>query len=192
MRIIHPQDVSTLRGIVAATALIGFMSALPMVMIIESGGGGSNAGVVIAWMVIGYLLIPLACLAIFRCHLASPGRRILASFFMSIGAMIPLVTLKGPPLIDVLSFLLIAMLLLFGTWCLLGMLAWPVIIRVWPFRLQDGQTCPQCGYCLRGVTSRVCPECGRGFDANDLGLSEAAFDELTSGAQVDSSVAAST
>ena len=111
---------------------------------------------------------------------------------MRTGAVLPVVIIEGPPLPYSLPFLMIPMTILFGAWCLLGMLAWPVIIRVWPFRLQDGQTCPQCGYCLRGVTSRVCPECGRGFDANDLGLSEAAFDELTSGAQVDSSVAAST
>ncbi len=27
--------------------------------------------------------------------------------------------------------------------------------------LQDGETCPGCGYCLRGLESQLCPECGR-------------------------------
>lgn len=42
-----------------------------------------------------------------------------------------------------------------------------------PVREQDGTLCPGCGYCLVGVAVPVCPECGRGFSAAELGRIEA-------------------
>ncbi len=36
-------------------------------------------------------------------------------------------------------------------------------------------TCPGCDYCLRGNTSRICPECGRGFSFSELGTTREEF-----------------
>lgn len=33
----------------------------------------------------------------------------------------------------------------------------------------DDLLCPTCGYCLRGLASRICPECGGAFDPEALG-----------------------
>ncbi len=41
--------------------------------------------------------------------------------------------------------------------------------------IQDGSTCPECGYWLRGNTSRICPECGRGFSFAELGTTREEF-----------------
>ncbi len=41
--------------------------------------------------------------------------------------------------------------------------------------IQDGSTCPRCGYWLRGNTSRICPECGRGFSFAELGTTREEF-----------------
>ena len=38
-----------------------------------------------------------------------------------------------------------------------------------------GPYCPQCGYCVVGLSENRCPECGRPFTAAELGVSE---DEL--------------
>jgi hypothetical protein len=40
--------------------------------------------------------------------------------------------------------------------------------------------CPACGYCLTGLPRRVCPECGRAFELEEVGMGEAA--EVGSGA----------
>lgn len=77
-------------------------------------------------------------------------------------------------------------------WSLVAHFVWPIILDIAPFRIQDGTTCPKCGYCLRGVSSRICPECGRAFNRHDLGLSKADFDVLVSGIQSTTPTAAST
>ena len=82
--------------------------------------------------------------------------------------------------------------LLTAAWCGIATLLWPVVCRLAPIRVQDGETCPQCGYCVRGVASRICPECGRAFNRDDLGLPEVVFDELVSDAQADTRTAEST
>lgn len=49
-----------------------------------------------------------------------------------------------------------------------------VILRLHHGRLvlQDGKSCPRCGYCVAGVRSRICPECGREFTFQELGTTE--------------------
>jgi hypothetical protein len=39
----------------------------------------------------------------------------------------------------------------------------------WPLR--EGPYCPGCGYCVIGVRERRCPECGRSFTLEELGVS---------------------
>ncbi len=41
---------------------------------------------------------------------------------------------------------------------ILALSAYPVLRRVFPLRLSD--QCSNCGYCIRGNCSGVCPECG--------------------------------
>jgi len=69
----------------------------------------------------------------------------------------------------------------FLVWLLIISGAWLFVEDARPFRIQHGSCCPQCGYCVRGVPSCVCPECGRTFNRDDLGLSESAFEQLISG-----------
>lgn len=45
-------------------------------------------------------------------------------------------------------------------------------------KIQDGHTCAGCGYDLQGNESMVCPECGRRFTVEELGLSAEAFEGL--------------
>ncbi len=47
--------------------------------------------------------------------------------------------------------------------------------------IQDGHTCPGCAYDLRGNESMVCPECGRGFSLEELGVTGAEFAALNPG-----------
>jgi cytochrome c oxidase subunit IV len=42
--------------------------------------------------------------------------------------------------------------------------------RVRPYVRDDG-CCPACGYCLFGVTEQRCPECGRSFRPEEVGMS---------------------
>jgi hypothetical protein len=46
--------------------------------------------------------------------------------------------------------------------------------------VQDGSTCPGCGYWLRGNTSQICPECGRGFSFAELGTTREEFLQVRS------------
>jgi hypothetical protein len=40
-----------------------------------------------------------------------------------------------------------------------------------PLPAKPGPYCPQCAYCLVGTPRMVCPECGRGFTLEELGIS---------------------
>ena len=59
---------------------------------------------------------------------------------------------------------------------LLGMVTGAIGVGVsLPFRRvidQDGSLCPGCAYCLAGLDSQVCPECGRPFTYEELGTSK--------------------
>ena len=55
-------------------------------------------------------------------------------------------------------------------------LAWMLLRYTMPrIVLQDGSRCPVCAYCLIGVTSMRCPECGRPFTYDELATTEAEF-----------------
>lgn len=45
--------------------------------------------------------------------------------------------------------------------------------------IQDGLTCPNCQYCLRGNTTGICPECGHAYTLEELGIAA----EPSAGAQ---------
>jgi hypothetical protein len=49
-----------------------------------------------------------------------------------------------------------------------------LLLQHWQ-RPHGGPYCLQCGYCLIGLPSRRCPECGRAFTPEELGITE---DEL--------------
>lgn len=140
------------------------------------------------------VLGPLPALFWWRIHLATFRRRLYSSFLAAGGlGCVPWLTstiFSIQILFDDGSLKLVCQAIFSGVigiplvamvWTLLSMLAWPIIMRLAPFKIQDGATCPKCGYCVRGVASRICPECGTVFDHTQLGLSPAAFDRLVAG-----------
>lgn len=59
-----------------------------------------------------------------------------------------------------------------------------VVILLLMLRLRQqkrilGPYCPQCGYCLIGLPTRRCAECGRPFTLEELGIDAAALDPAT-------------
>jgi len=55
-------------------------------------------------------------------------------------------------------------------------IAWRVVRLTLPdFVAQNGTLCPKCAYCLIGVESMRCPECGSAFSYEDLETTEEAF-----------------
>lgn len=137
---------------------------------------------------------PLPALFYWRIHLSTFRRRLISSLLTALGlSCVPWITSMiftihilpdGGTLALVYQSIfggIIGIPLLASVWTLLSMLAWPMIMRLAPFKIQDGATCPKCGYCVRGVSSRICPECGRAFNKADLGLSTAEFERLISG-----------
>lgn len=84
----------------------------------------------------------------------------------------------APLLVDVLiersylMFLRPSTFVSFVTLSLLGapfgaiiLVVWTLVFRrvVWAIRIQDGTLCPNCAYCVTGLPSNVCPECGQEF-----------------------------
>jgi hypothetical protein len=49
------------------------------------------------------------------------------------------------------------------------LLIWAGVINEPPKPI--GPLCPSCGYCLLGLTEHICPECGRPFTFEELGIS---------------------
>jgi hypothetical protein len=45
--------------------------------------------------------------------------------------------------------------------------------RVWPAKQWPTRNCPECGYLLVGLSEKRCPECGRPFTLEELGVTEA-------------------
>jgi len=127
---------------------------------------------------------PIVLLIRWRLQVVTPRRRRRAILWTSAGLMLPayafiLVHYAGNPIAVAKTLLFHLALLAFGVLCSLPM--WMIIRRFAAVRLQDGASCPGCGHCVRGVTSQVCPECGRGFDASDLGLALTDFEKLIAG-----------
>lgn len=71
-------------------------------------------------------------------------------------------------LLVILAFAAFAMFALITYWGLIR-LTLPKFIK------QDGTLCPNCAYCLLGVQSMRCPECGSAFTYDDLETTEAEF-----------------
>lgn len=177
MTTILKQNLCPLKSIVMVGGFLGLLPSL-LTWALMSSGGFFEPGLFIGWIVVLYVILPVILLIAFRCHLGTPLRRLLAFLFASIGSALPLYVFALVEEPEAILAGLIVNAALFGLWCILSLLGWSVITRVWPFRLQDGSTCPNCGYCVRGVASRVCPECGRGFTESDLGLSVEQFEQL--------------
>jgi hypothetical protein len=66
--------------------------------------------------------------------------------------------------------------LIFGVGCFLGGVILLRFLQLKPAEMKPGAYCRGCGYCLIGVPGRVCPECGRGFTIEELGVGEEALD----------------
>lgn len=138
------------------------------------------------WTFANMILGPLMAMRHRRAHLATAGRRLVAIFGTSLGLLVLpyTVTLSAAASQQFQGFSWRLPALhagIFAAWVLIGAIAWPIIRHRWPFVIQDGSSCPQCGYCVRGVASAICPECGTRFDHTQLGLSLAEFDGLISG-----------
>ena len=150
--------------------------------------GGTTLTILVA--VISLIIGPTIALVRFRAHLSTPKRRTLASFSAAGGLLcicyaftfIGLAFGGYPQLLAVMGLHGILSIIWLGA----SMALWPFVIRKFPFQTQTGDACPQCGYCVRGVTSRICPECGRGFCESDLGLSTVEFEHLVAGRIEDS------
>lgn len=73
-------------------------------------------------------------------------------------------------------FILFALGLIVVVACVIGRIGEYVL----GFRvvMQNGRICPNCKYDLRGNTSMVCPECGRAFTFEELGVTAAEFAAL--------------
>jgi len=143
--------------------------------------GGTTLTILVA--IFSLLIGPILGLVRFRVHLSTPFRRALASFFAAGGllcicyafTLIGLAFGGYPQLLAVMGLHGILSMI----WLGISIALWPLVFRKFPFQIQTGDACPQCGYCVRGATSRVCPECGRAFNQYELGLSWDEFQQLT-------------
>jgi hypothetical protein len=70
--------------------------------------------------------------------------------------------------------------LVFGVGCYLCGAMLILFMQVKPRKDKPGPYCRGCGYCLIGVPPNICPECGRPFTIEELGVPvEALFPELS-------------
>lgn len=119
-----------------------------------------------------------------RIQLSTPSRRLFATIGATAGVTcVPCLVLildSAHEFHDVVIILLLPAGL-FVLWFLFVSATWLFVENAKPFKIQYEPSCPQCGYCVRGVTSRICPECGRAFCETDLGLSTSEFNSLVSG-----------
>ena len=62
----------------------------------------------------------------------------------------------------------------FGAGLISFLIGWFIlaVIQTRVEKLKPGAFCPGCGYCLIGSTGRICPECGRVFTLEELGIGE--------------------
>lgn len=205
MRIVPPWIVWPQRTLLRNCFVFGLGSFLPATLVTcvlgfwldSSRYPKPNKPIYFGSLLIASVLtaIVFAALIHWRIQLETLRRRVLAILMVAAGAMlVPLLIwivlcatgfLSNP---FASNFTVAALLAWCGAyvslilvWHLLAALAWPLIRRKYKFIIQDGATCPECAYCVRGVASAICPECGSAFDHTQLGLGIEQFDRLISG-----------
>jgi hypothetical protein len=119
------------------------------------------------------LCLPLWVMGRYRFQLETPRRTIFAGAGFGAG-----LSLAGQPLI--LKLLVQGQLglgitaeagcvIVIAISIAITRLAWTWLSSMEPtVWIQDGTRCPSCGYCVRGVASKVCSECGRSFNSHEL------------------------
>ena len=197
MELVWPARIRSIRSLNVHSWLFGAALTIPFLLTtcLLLSVSWSLPGILIVLATVAFvdlIVIPLWGLKYWRFQLATWNRRLRAIFWASTGLLtIPYSTIlvvwvagsRSPNtrMSHVVFNYLGIHLAIIVIWILMSLPAWAVIKSRWPFYFQDGSSCPQCGYCVRGVSSRICPECGRAFDEKDLGLSALDFDNLISG-----------
>lgn len=186
MRIVSPTSTFTMLPLCVFSFLFGVFLFLPLLVLIPIAPylidpvAGRPTFASIAWtyalLAFTTLVGPMLGFIVGRAQIADGIRRTAAILSCSAGVLSPAYLLSASRIIDGGEFEVLFNTLcwhggLCVAWSLIALCLWPIVTRIWPFRMQDGSTCPDCGYCVRGVTSKVCPECGQAFDHSDLGLS---------------------
>lgn len=190
--IVPPRDVWPMRELAISSLMLGFglfvslLCPIPIFLVNWPNTNLFQYAIIGTWTFVNLVLGPLMAMRHCRAHLATTGRRLVAIFGTSLGLLvIPWTTALSAAATSqfrAFSYRLPTLHAgIFAAWVLLAAVAWPIIRHRWPFVIQDGSSCPQCGYCVRGVKSAVCPECGTAFDHTQLGLSTQQFERLISG-----------
>lgn len=190
MRIVRPSEIWSNRILGWRCFIFGFGLFVPILVflvICDLCRLEETAAMVlgVGFAAVFVLIAPLTALTVFRMQVSAFRRRMFAILWVSVGLLlvvhgIGFVGLVLPERHMTIYWLKVNAALL-GVWFLISMIAWPVILHFKPFCIQNGETCPECGYCVRGVKSAICPECGTAFDHTQLGLSMQQFERLISG-----------
>lgn len=127
------------------------------------------------------LIVPFSTMALmiaifrgYRLDIATTERAVLTGLSFGVGTALPLVFVSSSSMADWIALLGIPAAL--GT---AALAIWKII--QWlsgPIRINDGITCPNCGYCLRGCPNMTCTECGRCFSFDALGTTPEEFRHL--------------
>ncbi len=192
MMIVPPRDVWPMRELAISSLMLGFglfvslLCPIPILVVNWPRTNLFQYALIAIWTFANMILGPLMAMRHCRAHLATNGQRLVAIFGTSLGLLVLpyTVTLSAAASQQFRGFSWRLPALhagIFAAWVLIGAIAWPIIRHRWPFVIQDGSSCPQCGYCVRGVASAICPECGTRFDHTQLGLSQVEFDRLVAG-----------
>lgn len=194
MRIVSPRQICKTSALCWNAFQLGIAFFIPVMAILSVMMNTiDSASQTVRWiakiggillMALGVIILPLLSLIRWRAQVLTLRRRLLASLCAAIGMLSLMLVIScigaahGEP-----QMLLVWIPIVAALACVWSLLAWPAwwwIRRTWPVTVQDGQTCPQCGYCLRGATSGRCPECGRFFNQFELGLSWDEFQKTKS------------
>lgn len=196
MRIVSSTSTFTMLLLCIFSFLFGVLLFLPLLVLIPIApylidpvaGRPTFVSIACTYAFLAFttLIGPMFGLVVGRAQIADVKRRTAAILSCSAGVLSPAYLLSASQLIEegeleVLSNTIFWHAGLCVAWSLIAFFLLPIITRTWPLRMQDGESCPRCGYCVRGVASRICPECGRAFSESDLGLTAAQFEYLING-----------
>lgn len=192
MKIIRPRQVCPTGALCWNSFLVGILFFIPVIaLLLVMINTYSSTSYTVNWigsiiqilfLAVTLLVGPLLALIRWRAQVLTIKRRLLAILFAAIGNLSLILGIScigfayGEPQMLIVWLGILAVL--FAVWSLIAWPAWWWIRRTWPIFVQDGQTCPKCGHCLRGAVSGRCPECGRAFNQYELGLSYDEFNEL--------------